>query len=57
MSILLCEIQRSTGDNGRMREIRVVTPHVRPLYGTTCGDATLFELEERMIKRWQTTRN
>lgn len=31
MSILLCEVQRSTGDKGKMSEIRVVTPHVRPL--------------------------
>lgn len=38
----MCEIQRSAGDKGKMSEIRVVTPYVRPLLGRICGDAALF---------------
>lgn len=41
MSTLLCEVQRSTGDNGKMSKIRVVTPHRAPIW-EICGIAILF---------------
>ncbi len=42
MSIVVCEVQRSAGDNGKMSKIRVVTPHAGPLYGIVCSAAALF---------------
>jgi len=47
----ICEVQRSTGDNGKMSKIRVVTPHVRPLYGTVCGDTTCFYDVNPVVRR------